>query len=302
MDKRLRHIALLRCFESAARHQSYSKAAVELSITQAAVSQQIRNLEQHLAVTLFTRVGRNMLLTKQGKTLFDYVGQAFVLLSEGFDRIKYEPEDGVLTVTAPPSFSSIWLVPRLWKFSSQHPNITVRAIASQQIEDLRHTDIDIAIRQTEKVVADVYSELLISDAVYPYCSPELVKDVNLDSPEKLKDCWLVEAIDPGLHSWKNWFVAANVDVQEDLLSWIEVTTWEMGINAVVSGHGVCLASESMASQLVERGVLVCPFKIPTQHHLKFHLLYDESSPKKSRINIFRDWLRSEVADLKGSQL
>ena len=196
MDRRLRHLALLRCFESAARHQSYSLAAKELAITQAAVSQQIRNLEQHLAVKLFSRSGRKMLLTQQGKTLAEHVSQSFALLSQGFDRIQVEPEDGVITVTAALSFSSVWLVPRLWKFSALHPNISVRAVASVQLEDVRHSDIDVAIRQADKVQTDLYQETLLEDPVYPYCSPNLVEHMQLDCPEKLLDCWLVEAINP----------------------------------------------------------------------------------------------------------
>lgn len=294
MDKRLRFISHLRCFESAARFQSYSQAARELSVTQAAVSQQIRNLEQQLGVKLFSRQGRNMLLTQQGQTLAEYVRQAFSTLSSGFDKIMVEPEDGVLTVTASLSFSSVWLVPRLWKFSSQYPNISVRAVASAQLEELRYSDIDVAVRQADEIKADVHQEVLIVDPVYPYCSPNLVEEMDLHSPEKLADCWLVEAIDPGRFSWKTWFDTAGVEMQREWISWIEVTTWEMGLNAVMSGHGVCLASASMASELVNKGLLVRPFDIPIEPGLKFTLLYDKESPKLARINIFAEWLKTEL--------
>lgn len=299
MDKRLRTISLLRCFECAARNQSYSRAAQELSITQAAVSQQIRNLEQHLGVKLFSRAGRYMELTQQGKTLSEYVGKAFGLLSKGFDKIMVEPEEGVLTVTAALSFCSVWLVPRLWKFSALYPHISVRAVASVQLEDLRHTDIDIAIRQGDQIESDVFQELLLVDPVYPYCSPELVEHMELNSPEKLAECWLVEAIDPGRFNWKSWFEKANVEVEQGLINWIEVTTWEMGLNAVMSGHGVCLASKGMASEMVTRGLLVCPFDIPINPGLKFTLLYDEESPKEARIKVFTDWLKGELLSEMG---
>ena len=296
MDKRLRLISHLRCFESAARFQSYSRAATELSVTQAAVSQQIRNLEQQLGVKLFKREGRSMLLTQQGQTLAEYVRRAFTTLSSGFDKITVEPEEGVLTVTASLSFSSVWLVPRLWKFSSQYPNISVRAVASAQLEELRYSDIDVAVRQADEIKAEVHQEQLIVDPVYPYCSPSLIEEMDLDSPEKLAECWLVEAIDPGRFSWKSWFDLAGVKMQRDLISWIEVTTWEMGLNAVMSGHGVCLASASMASELVNKGLLVRPFDIAIEPGLKFTLLYDKSSPKLARINIFADWLKRELSE------
>jgi LysR family transcriptional regulator, glycine cleavage system transcriptional activator len=297
MDKRLRHIALLRCFDAAARHQSYSLAAEELSITQAAVSQQIRNLEEHLQVKLFNRQGRAMQLTKQGSTLFESVGKAFSELSLGFDRIQIEPQAGVITVTASPSFCSRWLVPRLWKFSILYPDIQVRALASTQYEDVRHSDIDVAIRQGEMQTNHVHQETLLLDPVFPICSPRVYKEEQLTSPEKINQCWLVEAIGVGRSgfSWKDWFKLAGVPVDPKGYNWMEVTTWEMGINAVLSGHGIFLTSGCMAQDLIESGALVKPFDIQIEPGLRFSLLYDEESPRMARIKVFTQWLKAELA-------
>ena len=296
MDKRLRHIALLRCFDAAARHQSYSLAAVELSITQAAVSQQIRNLEEHLKVKLFSRQGRSMRLTKQGNSLSESVGKAFSELSLGFDRIQVEPESGVLTVTASPSFCSRWLVPRLWKFSVLYPDVHVRAMASAQYENVRHSDIDVAIRQGKMQVDNVHQETLLLDPVFPICSPRVYEEEQLTSPEKISQCWLVEAIGAGRlgFSWKEWFELAGVPLNSDQNKWMEVTTWEMGINAVLSGHGIFLTSGCMAQDLIESGALVKPFDIQIEPGLRFSLLYDEESPRIARIRVFTDWLKGEL--------
>ncbi|MDP5129974.1 MAG: LysR substrate-binding domain-containing protein [Paraglaciecola sp.] len=297
MDKRLRHIALLRCFDAAARHQSYSLAADELAITQAAVSQQIRNLEAHLQVKLFSRQGRAMQLTKQGSTLLESVGKAFSELSLGFDRIQVEPQAGVITVTASPSFCSRWLVPRLWKFSVLYPDIQVRALASAQYEDVRHSDIDVAIRQGEMQVTKVHQETLLLDPVFPICSPRVYQEEQLSSPEKINQCWLVEAIGAGRSgfSWKDWFKLAGVPVDPSCYNWMEVTTWEMGINAVLSGHGIFLTSACMAQDLIESGALIKPFDIQIEPGLRFSLLYDEESPRMARIKVFTQWLKSELA-------
>ncbi|KXI27446.1 LysR substrate-binding domain-containing protein [Paraglaciecola hydrolytica] len=294
MDKRLRSLALLRCFEASARLQSYSAAAVELAITQAAVSQQIRNLEEQLAVQLFAREGRKMRLTKAGGTLFTAVCEAFTTLSTAFNSIQTESLGGVLTVTASPSFCSRWLVPRLWKFSALHPDIVVRALASPQYEELRHSDIDVAIRQGDNFVTKVHQELLLVDPVFPVCSPQIAKQVQLSSPHCICDMQLVEAINPGLFSWRNWFEKAQVTMQPGKLSWIEVTTWEMGINAVLSGHGICLSAASMVQDMLDNGVLVKPFTVQLEPGLKFSLLYDEESPRLTRILAFRQWLKSEI--------
>ncbi|MEP2652480.1 MAG: LysR substrate-binding domain-containing protein [Paraglaciecola sp.] len=300
MDRRLRHIALLRCFDAAARHQSYSLAADELSITQAAVSQQIRNLEEHFQVKLFSRQGRSMGLTKQGNTLAESVAKAFSELSSGFDRIQTEPENGLLTVTASPSFCSRWLVPRLWKFSAVHPDIQVRAVASAQYEDVRHSDIDVAIRQGEKVIDNVHQETLFIDPVFPICSPKVYEDHKLTCPERISQCWLVEAIGVGRDgfSWNDWFKLAKVDIDPTYFKWMEVTTWEMGINAVLSGHGVFLTAGSMAQDLIDSGALIKPFDIQIEPGLKFSLLYDEESPRITRVKVFTEWLKEELSAKK----
>lgn len=295
MDKRLRSLSLLRCFEACARHQSYSLAAEELAITQAAVSQQIRNLEQQLDVQLFARDGRKMLLTKAGMTLFTAVTQAFATLSAAFNGIQTEPVAGVLTVTASPSFCSRWLVPRLWKFSALYPDIVVRALASPQYEELRNSDIDVAIRQGDNFVTKVHQEILLVDPVFAVCSPKVATLLTSDSPRNVCDLWLVEAINPGPFSWRNWFTKAQVEMLPGKLSWMEVTTWEMGINAVLSGHGICLSAASMVQDMLDSGLLVKPFAIQLEPGLKFSLLYDEESPRIARIEAFKAWLKNELA-------
>jgi LysR family glycine cleavage system transcriptional activator len=296
MDKRLRYVASLRCFDAAARYQSYSLAADELSITQAAVSQQIRNLERSLAVKLFAREGRSMLLTKQGKILSEYVSKAFEQLSQGFDRIQVEPIEGVLTVTASPSFCSRWLVPRLWKFSDVHSGIQVRALASAQYEDVRYTELDVAIRQGEHIDHHVYQEDLFRDPVIAVCSPKVFEEEKLHNIDNISRCWLVEAIGSGRKdiTWQRWFKLAGLEMKKEQTKWMEVTTWEMGINAVLSGHGIFLTSECMAQDLLESGALVKPFDIQLEPGLRFSLLYDQESPRIARIRAFTDWLKKEL--------
>ncbi|MBC3765982.1 LysR substrate-binding domain-containing protein [Neptunicella marina] len=296
MDKRLRHIGLLRCFAAAAKHQSYSDAAEELAISQAAVSQQIRSLEQQLMVKLFKRNGRAMLLTSQGKTLQDYVNKAFSLLSEGFDRVQVEPEAGVLNVTTGLSFASIWLVPRLWRFSALHPSVTVKVFVSAELENVKHSELDVAIRQGDKIDHTVYNELLFTDPVFPVCSPNLIKNNNLSSPQQIGCCQLIEASGPGRFSWQNWFDTAGVAMQSSQMSWLEVSTLEMGINAVMAGQGICLAPKCLVSDLITNGLLVKPFNINIEPGQNFTLLYDQDSPRLARIQIFSRWLKQELAD------
>ena len=146
MDKRLKHLNALRTFESAARHKSYTKAAEELYVSQAAVSQQMRQLEQVLSIKLFIRSGRKMLLTQSGESLYVSTHQALNLLVKGLNSIQTEEVAGDLTITSTQAFCSLWLMPRLYKFSQQHPDINVRILGSNQKEDLQKKHIDLAIR------------------------------------------------------------------------------------------------------------------------------------------------------------
>lgn len=126
MDRRLQHLNCLRYFEAAARLGSYSKAGQELFVTQAAVSQKLRQLESELDCKLFTRKGRDMVLTTEGKRLHEKVSQAFGLIVEGLNSTQNEPVEGVLSVITTPSFASRWLMPRLWKFSKDYPQTLIR--------------------------------------------------------------------------------------------------------------------------------------------------------------------------------
>jgi len=296
MDLRLRYIGLLRCFDAAARHQSYSLAAKELSISQAAVSQQIRSLEQRLAVKLFSRQGRAMQLTDQGLKLQTHVSQAFSVLLQGFDQIQLEPEQGNLVVTTTLSFASIWLVPRLWKFAEVQPAIKVKVMVSEELEDVRHSGIDIAIRQGKSDVENVSQERLFTDPVFPVCSPKLLEDTNLSSPQDIDCCQLIEVEDPGKFSWKNWFAVADAEYQPDRLSWIEAMSWEMGINSVMSGQGICLASSIMTKHLIDKGFLVRPFAAQIEPGLRFSFIHDPESPRVRRISLFKSWLKQELED------
>ena len=296
MDKRLRHIALLRCFAAAAKYESYSQAAQRLAITQAAVSQQIRSLEEVLAVKLFVRHGRSMRLTPQGKTLYQHVNDAFTTLSAGFDKVQVEPAEGVLNVTTGLSFASIWLVPKLWKFSARYPDIKVKIIVSTELESLRYSDIDVAIRQGDATDHRVHQETLFIDPVFAVCAPQLVETARIAQPADLLNCLLVEAEDPGRFSWANWFSLSDLTIPRHKRDWLEVSTLEMGINAVLAGQGICLASYCLVKDLINSGLLVRPFPLQIEPGQRFSLLYDPNSPRKPRIDIFTDWLKQELID------
>lgn len=293
MDQRLRNLPAIRCFLAAAKRQSYSRAALDLAVTQAAVSQQIRSLEESIGTKLFRREGRDMVLTEAGKILAEHAEGAFNLLSNGLDKINVEPVEGNLIVTTTHSFASMWLMPRMWKFSVDNPGITLSVVASHTYEQLKHTEIDIAIRQGKCDEPGIFRELISEDPVTAVCSPKLYNE-DLIEPMDVTKCWLVESHDPGPYTWGNWFELAGIKADSKKLKWLEVATWEMAINAVMAGHGICLSSELVASEMVRRGQLVKPFNIYIEPGVEFYLMFDEDSPKRARIDTFRQWVKKEI--------
>jgi len=299
MDQRLKYLNALRTFESAARHKSYSQAAEELFVSQAAVSQQMRQLEQGLAVKLFVRSGRKMLLTNSGEILYESTNLALNLLIKGLNSIQNEEVAGDLTITSTHAFCSLWLMPRLYKFSRQHPDINVRILGSNQKEDLQKKHIDLGIRfdvsnrieDSEHLVMEDFGE----DVVYPVCSPKLLQHMWLKSPKDLLDCTLVSLANERLVTWETWFEHAGVEGFQKLTKKTEVTSSDMALNAVLSGHGVTLAASAMFSQYIPTKQLVVPFKIKHPIIWKRYLVYDANSAKRKRIQVFIDWVRTEMA-------
>lgn len=299
MDQRLKYLNALRSFESAARHKSYSQAAEELFVSQAAVSQQMRQLEQALSVKLFVRTGRKMLLTQSGETLYDSTHKALNLLIKGLNSIQHEDVPGDLTITSTQAFCSLWLMPRLYKFSQQYPDVNIRILGSSHKEDLQKKHIDLAIRfgidkrlpDNDNLVMEEFGE----DFVYPVCSPKLLQHMWLKSPKDLLDCTLVSLANERLVTWETWFEHAGVKGFEHVSKKTEVTSSDMALSAVLSGHGVTLAASAMFSQYIPTKQLVVPFKIKHPVIWKRYLAYDPNSAKRKRIQVFIDWVREEMA-------
>lgn len=300
MDKRLHLLPSLRFFETAARLESYSAAAIELGVTQAAVSQQIRSLESALGVKLFYRHHRAMRLTSVGNTLHQHVRHGFDQILSGFNRIQSEPLEGTVTVSTTPSFASRWLMPRLWRFSSLHPMVSIRVLTDKALAELKHSDIDVAIRQgvIEEQDPQLEYQLLFEEPVYPMCSPELAKSIKFTHPEKILKCWLIHGEAARDFSWERWFKRAGVHIEEKPAQWMEVSTFELGLSAVMAGHGVCLATDSLAGDLIERGLLVKPFNIGISPGVRYSVIHNSISPRIGRINLFKTWLNDEVAVMK----
>lgn len=293
-----KNINLLATFECAARHKSYSTAAQELCISQAAVSQQMRQLEQTLNTKLFIRKGKQMLLSQQGEVLFDCANKALEIIHQGISQIHQEDIAGELTVTSTQAFTSLWLMPRLQGFAKLHPDIQIRFLPSASFADFKQAKIDLAIRFgtqiKENTASNLTCEYIDQASVYPICSAELAKSQNFIVPNDLLSTWLVTLEKPGAYDWGSWFNSVNVADYEQHKQWTKVNSTDTALTAVSNGHGVTLAAPYLCQQQLDSGELVIPFNLPHPIVVKRYMIYDQGSTRLARLNVFMDWLKEEM--------
>ncbi|PCK33004.1 LysR substrate-binding domain-containing protein [Pseudoalteromonas piscicida] len=299
MDQRLRYLGTLRCFESAARLQSYTQAASELNITQAAVSQQMRQLESALAVKLFVRKGRNMHLTEAGEVLLMSTQSGFKRIIDGLNQIQTQELAGSLTITSTQSFCSLWLMPNLCSFYESHDDIQIRVLGSNHLEDIRLNHIDIAIRFSTKAhlscPAGLEQIYLGEDKNYPVCSPSYKEKLQIHSVSDLARCNLIHHDDDKV-SWEQWFESQGVCGQSICAKGphTRVSSNDMALSAALKGQGVAIVSKELFLDFQQAGLVVQLFDAPHPVVWQRYVLYDPHSPKRKRIQVFIDWLISQL--------
>ncbi|MDX1514041.1 MAG: transcriptional regulator GcvA, partial [Gammaproteobacteria bacterium] len=210
MARKLPPLNALRAFEAAARHLSFTRAAEELHVTQAAVSHQVKSLEEYLGIKLFRRFNRSLLLTDEGQAYLPTMTKAFDLMSDATSRLVKKDPAGPLTVSVLPSFAARWLVPRLGRFRRAHPEIDLRIDPATQLVDFGRGDVDVGIRYGRGEYPGLRSDRLMEEDIFPVCSPALLDGEHpLKDPEDLAHHTLLH--DDGHGDWRTWLLAAGVD-------------------------------------------------------------------------------------------
>ncbi|MDB4838030.1 LysR substrate-binding domain-containing protein [Marinomonas sp.] len=298
MNTRVTHLKAAHYFSVASQTLSYTKAAEQLHVSQAAVSQQIRILEDYLGVPLFYRAGREMRLTQQGQQLAEHLTQAFAHIEKGLESVKLEGIEGVLEVSGLQSFISLWLMPRLWRFSDFLPKIRVKLISSDERKDIHSGKTDIGIDDDYNVTdrEDTVRDKLLSSNIIPVCSPSLAARIGFEQSTDLLKCWMIQVDEP-VYQWKVWFAEQEIcPIRSDSenIIWMEVSSWYMGISAIKAGHGVFLCPQFMVQEELDEGTLVQAYPKALDTSIHFYAYYAKNSPKRARIDAFVDWLKQEV--------
>ncbi len=292
MARRLPPMNTLRAFEAAARHLSFTRAADELNVTQAAVSHQIKALEEAIGVRLFRRLNRAIRLTEEGQELLSAVQKALAHLADGMERLAAPGSAGPLTVSVLPSFAWKWLVPRLGRFRQRHPEIDVRVSPSIHLVDFRSDDVDVAIRYGRGEYPGLLSVRLMTEEIFPVCSPALLQaEQPLREPDDLRHHTLIH--DDASVDWATWLKgvgAQGVDPRHGPY----YTDSAMVLQAAVEGQGVALARGALAADDLAAGRLVRPFDITLPSEYAYYVVCPRPSADRPKIAVFRDWLLEEA--------
>lgn len=293
MVSRLPPLKPLPAFEAAARLLSFTDAAAELHVTQAAVSHQIKHLEDALGIRLFRRLNRALLLTEEGQTFASDIRQALVQIAEASAKLKRQDATGSLNVSCLPSFASAWLVPRLSRFRALHPDIDIRLAANYEITDFGVEDIDLAIRWGTGGYDDLHVVRLMTEEVFPVCSPRLLNDETrpLREPSDLKYHTLLH--DDIRTDWRVWLTAVGEPtVNPDKGPRFNFSN--LVLQAAIAGEGVALGRSAIAHDALEQGLLVKPFDFAIPSDFAYWIVCPKDRADSAKIKAFSDWLLDEA--------
>jgi LysR family glycine cleavage system transcriptional activator len=291
-------LSALRAFESAARLQSFSKAADELNVTPAAISHQIAALEADLGVSLFNRRNRAVELTASARVLLPGLSEAFAGIQASVRRLRSHNDTGTVNVTASPTFAGKWLVQRLHRFQERYPDVDVRISATDTIVDLSRGDFDIAIRYGTGRYPGLIVELLLKNEVFPACSPHLLRDgPPLDTPADLLNHALIHDQqvdrDPLAPTWSMWLKAAGVS-DAAATHGLSFNNNVLALEAALAGHGVTLAYSTTAAADIAAGRLVRLFSLSLPDTFAYYVVTAPGALERPKVKAFRDWLRGEA--------
>jgi LysR family glycine cleavage system transcriptional activator len=293
MAARLPSLNALRAFECAARHGSLSLASAELNVTHAAVSRHIRDLEAWLGAKLFIRTGRGVELTIDGEALAKQLTPAFEQLIRALDYFTPPGRRRELTISVEVPFATLWLVPRLGRFTSAHPDIDLIVDPEDRLVDLNKGEADLGIRYGKGQWRDVEATKLFDADLTPVCSPGFLEKHAIASPADL-DCNLLLQDDTKQH-WRAWLDAAGLGPEIEATG--PLLLGHLAIAAAEAGQGFALADGIQAGDALLDGRLVCPFPIVVRHHA-YYLVRGLERKERSAAAEFRAWLIGEIASAR----
>lgn len=283
-------------FEAAARHLNFTRTAEELRVTQAAVSRQIRLLEEHLGVALFQRLHRSLLLTQQGQRLQQAVHMGLEHIANTAAEIRRAPRQGDVTVSTSVSFASYWLMSRIAKFRAAHPEVELRLVASGPVADLAVAGVDVAVRYGRGRWPNVEVVPLLDNEIFPICAPSYLEGrPPLASPRDLLNETLLHLIeyDRNWVTWEAWLRTLGVE-EKPAKGGLRFDNYLVLIQAAMDGQGIALAGARLAEDFIARGAMLRPIDATLRSEQAFYLLRPTDAPPSEAACLFWDWILAEA--------
>jgi LysR family glycine cleavage system transcriptional activator len=288
MPNKLPALHLFSVFEAAARHENFKQAASELFITPSAVSHQIKALETFLGFELFQRKSRGVALNAAGKVYLHYVQQGLNKLEQGTKIVSNKFSSPSLKISTFPTMASNVIIPQLSDFQQKHPEIDIRIETGMNVTDLRYDDCDLAIRVGRGDWQGVAVKKLLSLTAHAVCSPDFAKKHKLTAPEQISQVPLID-LDNMNNVWRTWAEAMQLPAMQYQHK-LTFSNYDASLQAAEQGLGLALAIMPVEHALIERNLLVLPFKESANFDQALYAVYREEDKSRHDIHCFLDWL------------
>ncbi|HET7842767.1 MAG TPA: transcriptional regulator GcvA [Xanthomonadales bacterium] len=297
MSARLPPLGALRAFVLAAQHLSFRKAAAELHVTPAAISHQIRGLEEFVGTPLFRRGTRSLYLTDAARAALPALRDAFEQLARGAALLRAGAREDTLTISTAPSFASKWLIPRLGRLEQRLPGVDVRLVATARLSDFARDGIDAAIRFGAGEYPGLASLRLFGESLTPMLVPALARRLGKPpQPHELLGLPLLHDDSVRLAgpraTWSEWFRQAGV-TDARIAHGTHIDDGHLALQAAAAGRGALLGREVLGADDLEAGVLVAPFERRIELAVGYHLVVPEGGEERPLVAALRDWLLEE---------
>ncbi|RXV68956.1 transcriptional regulator GcvA [Burkholderia stabilis] len=286
---RLPPLNALRAFEVSARHLNFRAAADEIGVTQGAVAQQVRHLEDVLGLKLFERLPRGLALTHDGAAYFSDVQRALHAIADATDKLV--KRRAALTISTTPSFASKWLIPRLAQFTDAHPDYDVRVIADQQLATFRHDGVDLAIRFGKPP----FGKHLATHALFPLDVSAVCSPVLLAAPASPRALAGHVLLHDAHDLWPEFLAAMPESVDVDPHKGLRFNQTSLAIDAAVAGQGIALATDPLVERDIAAGRLCKPFDFAFPLSVGFYLVYPAERRDDDAIAVMRGWMIGQAA-------
>lgn len=284
----------LQFFCVAGQLQSFKKAAERLNVTQAAVSQQIRQLEAYLGTQLFERSARQTRLTEVGRRMLPSIERGFEELTHGVMSVKGDPRPDILRISTLHSFTSLWLLPRLQEFQSKHPEIMVQLVPVNELIDFKHSDIDLAIRMGRGGYAGLKEKKILSDNLILVASPSLISEIDETDPKSVFSLPWIEDSSRGIASTFDQ-ACKDFGINRAALRPIMQTNNAVPlIENAVEGRGFLMVNSSLVADHLRSGRLVSLLNFSQKSPYSLYLVAPETQFDWRKVKLFEEWFVPKV--------